>query len=108
MDSANPSRVDPAISSQSYDAATGTVSIVVQNRGATTLSGLKLAVGLDGSVSSQTLGDLAAGASTTVTVPVSDARRGAGGTLVVSSQISTVTNDQNLANNRRAGAVALP
>ncbi len=107
MNYANPARVDPAISSQSYDASTGTVSIVVQNRGATALSGLKLAVSLDGTGTSNTLADLAPGASTTVTVPVSAARRDAGGNLVVSSQLSSPANDQNTANNRRAGVVTL-
>ncbi len=108
MDASNASRVDPAISSQSYDAATGTVSIVVQNRGANTVSGLKLAVGLDNAVSTRTLAELAPGASTTVTIPVGSDRRDAGGSLVVSSQLSTASRDQNLANNRRAGIVALP
>jgi hypothetical protein len=107
MNHDNPSFTDPAISSQSYDAATGTVSIVVQNRGSNALSGASLAVGLDGTITRNTVADLAPGASTTITVPVSDTRRDAGGNLVVSSQLSTTAHDQNVTNNRRAGIVTL-
>ena len=107
LNHANPSYSDPAISSQSYDPATGTVSVVVQNRGSTTLSGATLAVGLDGTSTRNTVSDLAPGASTTITVPVSATRRDAGGYLVVSSQLSTSPADQNPSNNRRAGVVTL-
>jgi hypothetical protein len=107
MNHANPSFSDPAISSQSYDPAAGTISIVVQNRGTTPLPGLSLAVVLDGASTRKPVGDLAPGASTTVTVPVSAARRDAGGTLFVTSRLSTSANDQNPANNRQQGSVTL-
>lgn len=107
MNHANPAFTDPAISSQSYDPATGNVSIVVQNRGAVPLSGATLSVGLDGTGTRNAVADLAPGASTTITVPVSAERRDAGGNLVVSSRLSTTADDQNPANNRRAGIVTL-
>ena len=104
----NPNFVDPAISSQSYNPAAGTVLIVVQNRGTTTLSGLSLAVDVDNATTTQNVPGLAPGASATITVPVSPERRAAGGILVVTSTLSPPPTDQSTANNRRTGAIALP
>lgn len=110
MNHGTPGRVDAAVSSQSYTAKSDTVSIVVQNRGSTTLSGLQLAVNVNGASGTLPVSDLAAGASATVLVPTASAPRNADGTLTVSSRLvlpSGVT-DQNLSNNTRRGTVTLP
>ena len=110
MDRTDASRVDPVISSQNYDAASGTVSFVVQNQGAQAVSGLGLTVNVGGETSAQTLADLAPGASTTVTVPVDRAQLADGGKVLVRSQLVTPAGlvDQNLSNNRKSGVISGP
>lgn len=108
LNRADPRRVDPAVSSQIYNAGSGLVAIVVQNRGASTLSGLKVSVNLNGAETLLPVANLAAGASTTVLVPATSAPRSSDGTLTVTSRLVLPAGvaDQNLANNARRGSVA--
>ena len=107
MNASNPSWSDPAVSSQNYDAKTGLVSIVVQNRGGQAVGGLSLGVSANGVATTQALGVLAAGSSTTVTLPVDSALLAEGGQVVVRSQLVTPAGfvDQNTANNRKSGVI---
>ena len=99
----NPARQDPAISSQSYDAATGTVSVVIQNRGSTSLSGLAVDVALDGRTARRELAELAPGASASITVPARALLEGE--TLKVMSRLSLPAglSDADESNNARGG-----
>ncbi len=107
LDHASTTRVDPAVSNQSYAAGTGTVDIVVQNRGAAPVSGLALVVNTGGVATTQPLGTLAAGASATVTVPVDTRQLADGGSVVVSSRLVTPAGlvDQDTSNNQKSGVI---
>jgi len=110
MNRNDPSRVDPAISSQSYDAASKLVSVVVQNRGSKSLSGLRLSVDLNGATTTTSLPYLTAGTSTTVRISAASAPRNADGRLVVTSRLilPSGVSDQDLSNNARRGVASLP
>ncbi|MEO0055494.1 MAG: hypothetical protein RLZZ50_1441, partial [Verrucomicrobiota bacterium] len=99
----NPARLDPAISGQSYDPATGAVSVVVQNRSATSLSGLAVDVSLDGRDARRELAELAPGASATITVPTRILAEGE--TLKVVSRLALPAGleDADESNNARGG-----
>lgn len=111
MDRANPARVDPAISSQTYDRDTGTVSVVVQNRGAQTLSGLTLTTVIEGGATlTRTLDPIDSATSVAITVPVDRSLFNADGQLIVRSALATPSGilDQDTTNNRRTGLISAP
>lgn len=102
LDAGNSARIDPAISSQTFDPETGQLSIVVQNRGAQVISGLVLSVSDGEGAANEPLPALAPGGSATVTVGMdADRLRQAGG-LSVSSRLRLPTDlaDQDLTNNQ--------
>jgi hypothetical protein len=68
-------RVDNAISSHVYRPGTGTLDILVQNRGGAPAGGLTLTFDLNGLVSTQAVPALAPGRSTTVTLTLDAAAR---------------------------------
>jgi hypothetical protein len=70
MDWANPTRVDTAVSSHYYNNNSGTMEFVVQNRSGLAVSGLQLNVTDSMGQSAWTIPPLAAGATTTVSLPV--------------------------------------
>ncbi|MBC8010924.1 MAG: S8 family serine peptidase, partial [Burkholderiales bacterium] len=108
MNASSSAWTDPAVSSQNYNAETGVVSIVVQNRSGSAVGGLSLGVNANGVTTTHALTELAAGASTTVTLPVDTAQLAGGGQIVVRSQLVTPAGltDQNTANNRRSGVIS--
>ena len=104
---ADASRVDPALTSQSYDAARGTVTVVVQNQGAQTIAGLGLDSSTGGEPLSYAVPTLAPGASIGIEVPVDRATLASAGELTVRFQVVAPAGvvDQNPANNRKTGVV---
>ena len=89
-----------------YNRDTGTVSIVVQNRGAQTLTGLALTTTIDGiSTTMQPLDPLDPGTSVALTVPIDRSQLNADGQIVVRSALVTPAGllDQDTSNNRRSG-----
>jgi hypothetical protein len=104
---ADASRVDPALTSQSYDAARGTVTVVVQNQGAQTIAGLGLDSSTGGESLSYAVPTLAPGASIGIEVPVDRATLASAGELTVRFQVVAPAGvvDQNPANNRKTGVV---
>lgn len=107
MARADSTRMDPAIAGIGYDATERVLSIVVQNRGAQTLSGLKLQVVFEGDTQIVDLPALASRATTTVRVPAKSARVANGGTAEVVAQLIVPAGviDRDTSNNRRAGTV---
>ncbi len=101
------SRVDPALTSQTYDPARGTVTVVVQNQGAQTLDGLTLAAGAGGEPRAYTVPALAAGASMGIAVPVDPAVLAEADGLVVRFEVIPPAGlvDQNPGNNRKSGVI---
>lgn len=104
---ADAARVDPALTSQNYDAARGTVTVVVQNQGAQTLAGLALEASTGGEPLGYAVPALAAGASIGIEVPVDRATLASAGELTVRFQVITPAGvvDQNPANNRKTGVI---
>ena len=104
---ADADRVDPALSTQVYDALTGELSLVVQNRGGRALDGLELIVEAGDAVYRPALPALAAGASVVVKVPLDRARIAAAERTEVRSRLVLPAGlaDQNPANNALGGVV---
>lgn len=104
---ADAGRVDPALTSQSYDAARGTVCVVVQNQGAQTLSGLLLEASTGGELVTCAVPLLAAGASAGLEVPIDRAKLSSADGLAVRFEVVTPAGvvDQNTANNRQTGVI---
>ncbi len=107
LDRNNPGRVDPALSSQSYDASTRTLLVVVQNRGARPVHGLSLRINLGGTITTHPLPTLGSAASASVRVPVDAARLSREGRIAVESRLVLPPGlvDTNLANNQITGAI---
>lgn len=101
-------RVDPAITSQSYDPARETVTVVVQNQGAQTVAGLALEASTGGELSGYAVPALAPGASAGVEVPLDRTAFTSAGELTVRFQLVTPAGltDQNPANNRKTGVIS--
>lgn len=103
------SRTDPAISSQSFDAKTGQLAIVVQNRGAQPLSGVGLVVSSTAGLANKALPSLAPGASTTVVVKLDPTSLSRAEGLQVISQLLLPPEliDQDPTNNQRRAILRL-
>ncbi|MBI5382138.1 MAG: S8 family serine peptidase [Opitutae bacterium] len=110
MNRNDPARVDTAISSQYFDAATGQMEIVVQNRSGRAVSGLALDVNADNATRQFTVPTLAPGAIYTARLPVDQNRLESSGSLVFRAQLTNPPGlvDQEPANNRRASLLAAP
>jgi hypothetical protein len=110
MDRANPTRIDTAIAGQYYDATTGTMDIVVQNRSAQTATGLQLNLDISGSVTSKAVPSLNSGATYLVQVPISTEQLAATGGIFYRSQLANPTGiiDQVPANNAKSGVILAP
>ncbi len=110
MNRNDPARIDTAVSSHYYDAATGTMEFVVQNRSSQPVTGLTLNVDVSGAGSTEYLPTVAAGGIYVVKLPVSAATLAAGSglkftTLLVNPPGIT---DQVPANNRRSSTLTPP
>jgi hypothetical protein len=110
LDRKNPARVDPAVSSQSYDPSTRTVSFVVQNRGARPVSGLTLDLFLSDAATPHPLPSLAPGASTTVSVSLSANMKASTPSIdvVARLRVPESVEDQDRRNNQLSGRLTLP
>ncbi len=97
-------RRDAAIAAQFFDPATEHVTVTVQNRGAVPLVNLTLNVSVAGTPRSHAIPHLAAGAVTTVRVPVDPRAHESTGTFTVQSALLLPhgVSDSDPANNTRA------
>ena len=110
MNRNDPTRVDTAIAGEYYDSATGTMNVVVQNRGAQAASGLQLNVTVSGVTTSQVVPALNSGATYLFKSPVSAEQLAASGGIVFRTQLinSAGTVDQVPANNAKSGVIIPP
>lgn len=107
MDRDDPIRVDTALAGQYYDAAAGTMNVVVQNRGARAVGGLQLAVSVSGVAANHAIPVLNPGATTVVRTPVTAAQLAATGGLVFRTQLSNPAGlvDRFPGNNAKSGVI---
>jgi hypothetical protein len=110
LDRANRNRIDPALSGLSLNRDQGTVSLVVQNRGSQPVSGLGVALVVDGAATQLSLPSLGVGASSTVTAPVPGPRLVSGASFSVRARLILPAGlaDQDTTNNQRSVAFTLP
>lgn len=110
MDRANPTRIDTAIAGQYYDAASGTMNIVVQNRSAQATSGLQLNLDVSGVSISRPVPSLKSGATYLVQVPISAEQLATTGGVFYRSQLTNSAGivDQVPANNVKSGVILAP
>lgn len=103
----NPAYVDSAVSSHSYDPATGQMSFVIQNRSGRALSGLALDISAGTTTTRQIVPSLAAGESYVATVPVNEATLQSAGTLTFSTRLVNPVGlvDQVPGNNARTSVL---
>ena len=110
MNRNDPTRVDTAIAGQYYNAATGTMNIVVQNRSAQAVSGLQLSVEIGGVATSRAVPSLNPGATYLVQTPVSADQLATTGGVFYRTQLSNPAGvvDQVAANNVKTGVILAP
>lgn len=110
MDRTNPTRIDTAIAGQYYDAAAGTMNIVVQNRSAQAASGLQLNLDLSGVTTSRPVPSLNSGATFLIQVPISAEQLAASGGVFYRSQLTNPAGivDQVPSNNTKRGVILAP
>lgn len=103
-------RVDTAIAGEYYDAAAGTMNVVVQNRGGQAISGLQLKVSVSGANSSSLIPALNPGQTYLVQTPVSAEQVASAGGIVFRTQLNNPNGvvDQQPANNTKAGVIVPP
>ena len=106
----DPTRADIAISSNSYDAESSTVSVVIQNRSSTTTATMTLTADIAGTVRNYAVPPLAPGAVTSVNLPVDPAQLAREGRLVLRTDLVLPPGftDQIPANNHRASVLTAP
>lgn len=102
--------VDTAISSLNYDAASGQMQVVVQNRSGRSIAGLSLGIQSGATTQSQLVPSLAPGETYVARVPVSDAALQAAGSLTFATRLNNPAGaaDQVPANNTRASVLSAP
>lgn len=106
----NSTYVDTAISSHAYDAASGQMQVVVQNRSGRSVTGLTLAINAGSPVLTQVVPSLAPGETYVARVPVSGTMLQATGQLTFSTRLTNPAGavDQVPANNARASVLSAP
>jgi hypothetical protein len=106
----NAAYVDTAVSSHAYNATTGQMQFVVQNRSGRTVTGLTLDVTAGTTTSTQPIPSLAAGETYVVAMPVSDATLKAAGTLNFTTRLNNPlgTADAVPKNNVRSSVLSAP
>jgi hypothetical protein len=109
MNRDNAAYVDTAVSSHSYDAASGQMQFVVQNRSGRTLSGLSLAITTGTVTSTQSVPSLVPGETYVARVTVGEANLKSAATLTYSTQLTNPLGvvDQVPANNRRSSVLTI-
>jgi hypothetical protein len=110
MDRNNALRTDTAISSNYYDAATGEMEFVVQNRSGIAIGGMVLSVDADGTTTTYSVPLLSPGATYVVKQAVDQARLTTTGGIVFRSRLDNPGGvvDQVPANNYRTSALSPP
>lgn len=106
----DPARVDTAVSSHYYDAATNTMQFVVQNRSGRPVTNLMLNVDVNGTASANVVPPLAPGEIYVIKAPVDPAKLAAGETFKFTTQLVNPPGlvDRVPANNRRASTLTAP
>ena len=106
----DPSRADIALSSNTYDAETSTIAIVIQNRGARSGEGLMLTADVNGSSTTSPIPSLPPGASIAIKLPFDPTLLARSGRLVLRTELIMPPSfvDQIPANNRRVSILILP
>ncbi len=106
----DPTRIDTAVASHSYEAASEQMQIVVQNRSAQAVAGLDLTIAINGAAQHLPIPWLAAGATQVVKLPISTGQIAAAGRIEFQTELINPAsiNDQVPTNNRRASALVSP
>jgi hypothetical protein len=106
----DPTYIDTAISSHYYDAATGQMEFVVQNRSGQGVAGMVLNVEADGATSTYSIPLLGPGAIYVAKMAVDQEQLEASDGLVFRTQLVNPSGivDQVPANNRRTSSLAPP
>lgn len=110
MNHADPAHIDTAVSSHYYDAATGEMEFVVQNRSGQAVTGLQLNVDAGGAGSTFPIPPLKAGATFIVKQPVDQTSLATTGRIEFRTQLVNPGGlvDQVPANNRKASVLTPP
>ena len=110
MNRNDPTRIDTAIAGEYFDAASGTMNIVVQNRSGQAVSGLQLSVTVSGVATSRAVPALNSGGTYLVQIPVSADQLAATGGITFRSKLSNPDGlfDQLPANNAKSGVIIPP
>ncbi len=110
MNRNDPTRVDTAIAGEYYDAATGTMNVVVQNRSGQAVSGLQLKVNVSGALSNAVVPALNPGQTYLFQTPVNAEQLAAAGGIVFRSQLINPAGlvDRQPLNNAKAGVIIPP
>ena len=103
-------RIDTAISSHYYDAATGQMEFVIQNRSGQSVAGMVLNVDNGSGPASYSIPSVSPGGTYVVRMPVDQSLLTAGGSVVFRTQLLNPPGiaDQVPANNRRTSSLSLP
>jgi hypothetical protein len=110
MNRTDTARVDTAVSSDYYDATTGEMQFVVQNRSGHALGGLQLNVAANGANTPYSVPWLDVGATYVVKIPVDQASLEAVGQIVYRAQLVNPPGvaDAVPANNRKTSVLTPP
>ena len=110
MDRNNPTRVDTAIAGQYYDASTGMMNVVVQNRGAQAANDLKLNMDIGNVATDHQIPPLSPGATYLVQTPVNSEQLAAAGGINYRAQLinPSPAADQMPTNNVKIGVILAP
>lgn len=103
----NPAYIDTAVSSHSYDPATGEMQFVIQNRSGRAVTGLSLTVNAGTATTNQSVPSLAPGETYVAKVPVNDIALKTAGSLSFATQLTNPPGvvDQVPANNQRSSVL---
>lgn len=103
-------RVDTAIAGQYYDATAGMMNVVVQNRSAQAVSGLRLNTDIGGNATNRLVPPLGPGATSLFQIPLDTAQLTSSGGLVYRSQLINPSGiaDQVPTNNAKSGVILAP
>jgi subtilase family serine protease len=110
MNRNDPARIDTAISSHYYDAATGQMEFVIQNRSGQSVAGMILNLDTGTGAVAYSLPLLTSGGSYVVKMPVDPVQLAAAGSIVFRTQLVNPAGlvDQVPANNRRTSSLTAP
>ena len=110
MNRDDPTRIDTAISSHYYDAATGQMEFVVQNRSGQAVAGMILNVEAGNTSATYSIPPLAPGGSYVVKMAIDPNQLAAAGSMVFRTQLNNPDDivDQVPANNRRTSVLTAP